>query len=77
MSSVLLVSHQQLFRVGAIALLEGMQDVCVVGEASSGFEAVQWMKANYVDVILMEIHLPQMSGLEATKRILSTRHCQV
>lgn len=66
---VLLVDDHALMRQGARRSLEGYQDIQVVGEASDGQSAVQMAEIWAPDVIVMDINLPGMSGLEATRTI--------
>lgn len=68
MMRVLLADDHPLFRDGLATLLQarGMQ---IIGEASNGLEALQQARALKPDLILMDIHMPQMSGLEATRLI--------
>ncbi|OGR84196.1 MAG: hypothetical protein A2901_05835 [Elusimicrobia bacterium RIFCSPLOWO2_01_FULL_54_10] len=66
---VLLVDDHPVVRVGIKASLEVYPGIKIVGEASDGREAVRKAKQLSPDVILMDIHMPKMSGLEATKII--------
>ncbi|MGB3716942.1 MAG: response regulator transcription factor [Candidatus Promineifilaceae bacterium] len=70
---VLIVDDHALFRDGVNAILKTAPDIEVVGEAATGKEALQQAEAQSPDVILMDIQMPDMTGLEATKRILQMR----
>ena len=67
---VLLVEDQKLMRVGLKSLLETQNEINVVSEAQSGKEAVEKYKVIHPDVILMDIGLPDISGLDAVKKII-------
>ncbi len=66
---VLLVDDQALFREGLRTLLSLQPDLEVVGEAANGEEAVQWIKTNPPPVVLMDLRMPVLGGVEATRRI--------
>ncbi len=67
---VLLVDDHDLFRTGLRNLLEE-QGVEVVGEASAGAEAVRFVRELTPDVVVMDLNMPGMNGVEATKKITS------
>ena len=67
---ILLVDHQELVRVGMQRLLDEVPRLSVIGEASSGEEAVQLSHSLQPDVVLMDVQIPGIGGLEATRRIL-------
>jgi DNA-binding NarL/FixJ family response regulator len=67
--SVLLVDDHAMFRAGIKALLEAAGKVEVVGEASSGDEAVDKVRELKPDVVVMDLSMPGSNGLEATRRI--------
>lgn len=69
---VLLADDHALVRQGLRAILEGFQDVSIVGEACNGEEAVSMVDECLPDVILMDVNMPKMDGIEATKRIKDT-----
>jgi DNA-binding NarL/FixJ family response regulator len=68
---VLIADDQTLFRAGLARLLDGDDRVAVVGEAVDGLEAVQFAKTLKPDVVLMDIKMPKLDGIEATQRIVS------
>jgi DNA-binding NarL/FixJ family response regulator len=74
--SVLLVDDHSLVRRGFRRILEDARDITVVGEASDGAEAVKLAEQLRPQLIVMDCALPNMSGLDATRRILasSQRH---
>jgi RNA polymerase sigma factor (sigma-70 family) len=69
MIRVLIVDDQPLIRAGLRGILELEDDLEVVGEASSGRQAVQHALDRVVDVVLMDIRMPGMDGIEATAEI--------
>jgi DNA-binding NarL/FixJ family response regulator len=66
---VLLADDHGLVRAGLRALLEGMPDVTVVAEADNGREALRLVEAHQPNIVLMDISMPDLNGLEATTRI--------
>lgn len=69
MTTVLLVDDHAMFRAGIKALLEAEGRLEVVGEASSGDEAVELVRRLKPDVVVMDLSMPHSNGLEATRRI--------
>jgi DNA-binding NarL/FixJ family response regulator len=67
--SVLLVDDQPLLRMGFRLILEGEDDLRIVGEASNGAEAVRQVRDLDPDVVLMDVRMPVLDGIEATRAI--------
>jgi DNA-binding NarL/FixJ family response regulator len=74
---VLLVDDEELVRSGFRLLLDVEDDVTVVGEATNGAEAVEQARAIRPDVVLMDIRMPKMDGIEAIKEIATTTGLQL
>lgn len=67
---VLMVEDHKLMRVGLKSLFEEFPEISIVAEAQSGKEAIEKIRQYRPDVVLMDIGLPDMTGIEATKKIL-------
>lgn len=75
---ILLVDDQSLFREGLRTLLSVHPDIEVVGEAANGEEAVQCVKTLQPRVVLMDLRMPVLGGVEATRRVRATdANCQI
>jgi DNA-binding NarL/FixJ family response regulator len=72
MISVLIVDDQDLVREGLRMLLEAEPDLAVAGEASDGGQALAQARRLDPDVILMDVRMPRMNGIEATSRLVSS-----
>ena len=70
MLNVVIADDHQLVRQGLRALLENSHDVRVVGEAGTGYEAVEQVEQLKPDVIVMDLSMPLLDGVQATSRIL-------
>jgi DNA-binding NarL/FixJ family response regulator len=70
---VLLADDQALVRAGFMVLLDVEDDITVVGEAADGADAVEQVRRHRPDVVLMDIRMPVLDGLAATRQIAVTR----
>ncbi len=67
--TVLIVDDHDMVRQGALGYLEAQKDIAVVGEAANGMQAVDLVKELVPDVVLMDLVMPGMDGVEATRKI--------
>ncbi|MFD6436848.1 response regulator [Streptomyces venezuelae] len=72
MTTVLIVDDQPMQRFGFRMLLESQDDMTVAGEAGNGSEAVRLTAELHPDVVLMDIRMPGLDGIEATRRIIAS-----
>jgi len=68
--SVLLVDDHELVRAGIRRILDDVKGIKVVAEVQCGEDAVKWCRSNSVDIVLMDMNMPGMGGLEATRKIV-------
>ncbi|MCH6160112.1 response regulator [Streptomyces marispadix] len=69
-----IVDDQAMVRAGFAALLSAQSDIDVVGEAADGAEGVELCGRTHPDVVLMDVRMPQMDGLEAARKLLGPGH---
>jgi DNA-binding NarL/FixJ family response regulator len=69
--SVLVADDHGILREGVRSLIEGEKDIKVCAEASDGFEALEMVEKQHPDVVLLDISMPRLSGLETLERIRS------
>ena len=69
MTTIVVADDHQIVREGLVKLLESRDDFQVVGQASDGLEAVELVLDKKPDLVLMDILMPKLSGIDATRRI--------
>lgn len=70
---ILIVDDHEIFRRGLRSLLESRSDYDISGEAADGVQAIEKAKELLPDIIVMDVSMPQMDGLQATRAILAER----
>lgn len=65
----LVVDDHALFRRGIMAILAGSEDIRIVGEAADGYEAIEKARSLLPDVVVMDLHMPRLSGLQAIQAL--------
>ena len=68
---VVLVDDQELVRAGFRMVLDAQPDIEVVGEAGDGVQALELLRRVRADVVLMDVRMPRMDGIEATRRVVA------
>lgn len=66
---ILVVDDQPMYRVGVSAILNAQPDLTIVGEAADGLEAISRTRTLRPDVVLMDVRMPNLNGIEATRQI--------
>jgi len=70
---VIIVDDHEIFRTGLVRTISKMKDVKVVGEASNGAEFLEMIQKTNADIVLMDIQMPVMGGIEATKAAIELK----
>lgn len=74
--NIVLVDDHKVLRHGLSQALQGESDMVIIGQAENGYEAVQIAQQKVPDVMVMDIAMPELNGIEATRQILKT-HPQI
>lgn len=73
---VLLVDDQEMIRIGLRAIIDSSADFAVVAEAGDGFEALQVLDREPVDLVVLDVRMPGIDGVETTRRVRRRRSAQ-
>lgn len=74
MIRIVLAEDHHLVRKGIVALLEDADDITIVGEAADGYEALELVEELAPDVVVMDIAMPRLTGIQAAERICTSDH---
>src|SRR5271163_2265328 len=69
--TILLADDQELMRMGFRMVIESQPDLSIVGEAANGHEAIEGAAELAPDIVLMDVRMPELDGIEATRRIVA------
>ncbi len=69
--TILLADDQELMRMGFRMVIESQRDLSIVGEAVNGHEAIEGVAEERPDIVLMDVRMPELDGIEATRRIVA------
>ncbi len=72
MITVLVVDDHELVRTGICRMLEDHAEVQVIGQAESGEEAISLVRQHHPDVVLLDVNMPGIGGVETTRRLLQS-----
>lgn len=74
---LVVVDDHALFRAGLISLLAEMEDVEVLGEANNGESAIELVRSAKPDLVLMDVNMPGMDGVEAVRMLRTSESCRI
>lgn len=75
--SLIVVDDHALFRAGLTSLLQEMDEFKIVGEASNGVEALKIIQEKHPDVVLLDVNMPMMSGVEVVENLQKREECKI